>query len=440
MIELLPIWMFIFLLIFIMLGFPVAFTLAGTAVLFGFIGHYFDVFYLADFGFVPSRVWGVMTNYTLVAVPLFVFMGLILERSGIASDLLKTVGKIFGRFRGSLAYSIVVVGAALAASTGIVGATVVTMGILALPTMLAEGYDKKLSCGVISASGTLGQIIPPSIVLVLLGDIMGQDVGNLFVAAVIPGLILVGFYLVYIFIQTWMNPKSFSEPRMSESVSLSELCKTLLPPFILMSLVLGSIIFGVASPTEAASCGAFGAMIVAWFRKSLSLANLKEVMTQTASITTMVFTLLVGAQFFGVVFRGLYGDDLISDFIMDADFSKSWILLAILLLIFVLGFFLDFLEICFIVIPVVLPILKVMQFDLIWVSILFAINLQTSFLTPPFGFALFYLRGVAPEGVTTADIYRGAIPFVIVQLLVLSVLFLIPALTTWLPGFIFGKG
>lgn len=444
MLELLPLLMFFALLFFILCGFPVAFTLAGTAVLFGFIGYYLDIFYIEDFGFVPNKIWGVMNNYTLVAVPLFIFMGHVLEKTGVADDLMQATQRLFHKLDSSLAYAVIVVGAVLAASTGIVGASVVTMGILALPAMLNAGYNKQLSAGVITASGTLGQIIPPSIVLVLLGSIMNLDVGDLFVAAIIPGMILVLLYVGYVFLLTKLKPDL--APKTTDihiEMKLFEAFKAFLTPIALMIIVLGSILFGVASPTEAAACGASGALLIALIKGKLSWKDprskdiLKKIGMETASVTTMVFTLLIGAQFFGIVFRGLYGDELITNFIVDNGFSQTWVLFFIMVIIFILGFFLDFLEICFIVIPVILPIMKALGIDVLWAAVLIAINLQTSFLTPPFGFALFYLKGVSPPGLTTKDIYKGVIPFIVLQIIAIALIASMPRLVHWLPSIFF---
>lgn len=433
MTDYLPLFMFPTLLILIMTGMPVAFVLSGTAILFGGLGYALDLFYLEDFGFVPARIFGIASNFTLVAVPLFVFMGLTLERSGIAENLLISMSRMLKGVRASLTISVIIVGALLAASTGIVGATVATMGVLALPTMLNQGYDKGLASGTIAASGSLGQVIPPSIVLVILGEMMNVDVGELFAGAIIPGLLLVVLYIVYVFIQG--EPSRNDDHAQDQDILAC--MKAAMPPLVLMVVVLGSILGGVASPTEAASCGAVGALVIAAMRKKLSLSTLSEIGQETALTTSMVFTILVGAQFFGVVFRGLGGDDMISDLILSLEINQFVVLSALMVLVFILGFFLDFLEICFIVIPMVMPITKVLEFDHLWLAILFAINLQTSFLTPPFGFALFYLKGVAPDHVSTGDIYRGIIPFVGIQVLVLLIVVLFPDLVTWLPRHVF---
>lgn len=425
--------MFLVLTVLLLVGFPVAFTLLGTALFFGvyYIGWNF-------LNLLPIRIWGIMTNFTLVAVPLFIFMGVMLERSGIAKDLIESMGRIFSRLRGGLAISVVVVGALLGASTGIVGATVVTMGLLALPTMLEHGYKNELSTGTIAASGTLGQIIPPSIVLVLLGDIIGVSVGDLFIGALIPGLLLVALYCLYIFIRSSIYPHE-APPIKKNNIengvddSSPPILKSLIPPLMLMIMVLGSIFAGIASPTEAAGVGAFGATVLCIFKKRFSLKILREVSESTCRLTSMVFIILVGATAFGLVFRGLGGDFFIRDLVTHIPFGKWGVLAIVMGIVFIAGFFLDFIEITFIHIPVLAPLMKSLGFDPVWFSILFAINLQTSFLTPPFGFALFYLKGVAPPQVTTPQIYRGIIPFVFLQLLALILVILFPGLATWLP-------
>jgi tripartite ATP-independent transporter DctM subunit len=434
-IDYLPLLMFIVLLCLILLGFPVAFTLAGTAIIFGFIGQTLDIFHYSEFGFIPSRIWGIMSNITLMAVPLFVFMGLVLEKSGIANRLLDSASILMRGRKGSLAYAVILVGAILGASTGIVGATVVTMGVLALPSMLQKKYRADTSCGVIAASGTLGQIIPPSIILVLLGEVMSVDVGDLFLGALLPGLLLVALYALYVFFITALQPEAFpkDEVAMDHAIDWVHIFYSFLAPMILMFLVLGSILFGIASPTEAAACGAVGATVMCWMMGKFSWTMLREVMNRTAIITSMVFMILIGAQFFGTVFRGLYGDDAIAHIIEVANLGSGWTLFYIMLLMFILGFFLDFLEICFIVIPIVQPILVNLGYDTLWIAILIALNLQTSFLTPPFGFALFYLKGVVPAGVDTRMIYKGVIPFVALQLIAILVIALAPQIVTWLP-------
>lgn len=430
--------MFLVLTILLMFGFPVAFTLLGTALFFGLIGFGWGFFNL-----LPLRIWGVMTNFSLMAVPLFIFMGVMLERSGIAEDLLETMALLFGRIRGGLAVSVVVVGALLGASTGIVGATVVTMGLLSLPTMVRRGYQKELATGTIAASGTLGQIIPPSIVLVLLGDIIGVSVGDLFMGAVMPGLVLVGLYVTYIIILTRFKPElaplipEAEWKQVLASGLFKRVVRALVPPLVLMISVLGSIFAGIASPTEAAAVGASGSMLLSIANGKFSYPVLRQVMDTTTRLTCMVFIILVGASAFGLVFRGLGGDNLVRGYLTQLPFGKWGVLAVVMILIFVIGFFLDFIEITFIHIPVLAPILSHLGMDPLWFAILFAVNLQTSFMTPPFGFSLFYLKGVSPPHIKTEHIYRGIIPFVILQLIGLLLCILYPPLTTWLPKVIF---
>jgi tripartite ATP-independent transporter DctM subunit len=437
--EYLPLFMFLALTVMLMFGFPVAFTLLGTSLVFGLIGFGWDFFNL-----LPMRIWGVMTNFTLLAVPLFVFMGVMLERAGLAEELLETMSLLFGRMCGGLAISVVVVGMLLGASTGIVGATVVTMGLLSLPTMLKRGYDPKLATGVISASGTLGQIIPPSIVLILLGDIIGVSVGDLFMGALFPGLILVGLYCIYVIVLTRFNKTcapGIGEQEWQEVLEaglIRRVLKALVPPIALMVAVLGSIFAGVASPTEAAAVGATGAMILAALNRRLNWNSIKDTMRTTTVLTCMVFIILVCAGAFGLVFRGLGGDGLIREYIQHLAVSKYLVLAIVMGLIFVLGFFLDFIEITFIVVPVLAPIMIDLGFDPLWLGVLIAVNLQTSFMTPPFGFSLFYLKGVAPPEIKTGHIYRGIIPFVILQVIGLLAVVLYPQLATWFPRVVFG--
>ncbi|HSH70165.1 MAG TPA: TRAP transporter large permease subunit [Deferrisomatales bacterium] len=437
--EALPVIMFAVLTVLLMCGFPVAFTILGTALGFGLIGFGWDFFNL-----LPLRVWGIMTNFTLLAVPLFIFMGVVLERSGIAEELLETMALVFGRLRGGLAASVVIVGMLLGASTGIVGATVVTMGLISLPTMLKRGYHPELATGTIAASGTLGQIIPPSIVLVLLGDIIGVSVGDLFMGAVMPGLLLVGLYSAYVLIYArWKKERApiLSDEEWAEVLRkglVKRLVRALLPPVLLMTAVLGSILAGVASPTEAAAVGAMGALILTAFNRKLTLPMLQQVMRSTTTLTCMVFIILVGAGALGLVFRGLGGDHLIRNYLQHLPYGKWGVLVVVMTLIFCLGFILDFIEITFIHIPVLAPIMVHFGFDPLWFAILFAVNLQTSFMTPPFGFSLFYLKGVSPPEIKTGHIYRGIIPFVCLQLIGLLLVVLFPALATWFPRFVFG--
>ncbi len=434
-------WMFLALSILLMVGFPVTFTLLGVSLFFAWLGPGVEFLDL-----MPMRIWGVMDNVVLIAVPLFIFMGVTLERSGMAEELLETMGMLFGRLRGGLAISVVAVGALLGASTGIVGATVVTMGLLSVPTMLRYGYDKRLATGTVAASGTLGQIIPPSVVLVLLGTIVQVPVGDLFMGAVFPGLLLCGLYTVYILILVWFQPHmgpalSLDDAGLDRRQFLIRVSRALVPPMVLILAVLGSIFAGVASPTEAAAVGAVGAVLLTSLNHKFSWRMVQEVMTTTTRLTCMVFIILVGAAAFGLVFRELDGDDLVRQFLMwVAEHYSKWTVLAIVMgLIFLVGFLLDFIEICFIHVPVLAPIMVEFGFDPLWFSILLAVNLQTSFLTPPFGFSLFYLKAVTPPGVTSGDIYRGIIPFVLLQVLGLGICIFWPDLITWLPKVMYSK-
>ena len=440
----------------LLLGFPVAFSLAGTGLAFALIGNSMGVFDMPLLGSLPSRYFGVMTNELYVAIPLFVFMGVMLERARIAEKLLTTMGLLFGTMRAGLGISVVLVGMLLAASTGIVGATVVTMGLLSLPAMQKAGYSPRLSTGVICASGTLGQIIPPSIVLVLLGDILQgayaeaqRSLGNwapepvsvidLFAGAFIPGMLLVGLYICWIIIQAFIDPKS-APPLVTDKRPdglWGEVLRALMPPGLLIVAVLGSILTGIATPTESAAFGGVGAVILAAFYKRLSWDVLRHVTRQTVQISAMVFVILLGASVFSLVFRGLGGDHLVEELLHNLPSGVFSAMLVVMLLMFVMGFFLDFIEIVFVVVPIVGPILLKMDIDPVWLGVMIAINLQTSFLTPPFGFALFYLRGVAPAAIKTWDIYRGIVPFVLIQVLGLGLVAAFPALATWLPDLLF---
>ena len=456
MIELIPIIMFVVICFVLILGFPVALSLAGTALLFAFVGIQLGVFEEIMLRALPNRLFGIMTNDNLIAVPLFIFMGVMLERARIAEQMLSSMAYLFGRISGGLAFSVILVGMLLAASTGIVGATVVTMGLLSLPVMLKHGYDKALSCGIICASGTLGQIIPPSIVLVLLGDVLSSayqqaqstagiyppqaiSVGDLFMGALIPGLILVVLYGVYVAIRIALRPQDAPpyEPDKSVEVSNRTLIISLAVPLLLIMAVLGSIIIGLATPSEAASVGAMGAVIIAIVQRQLNWSRLGEVMQSTTKTTSMVFLILIGASIFSLVFRGYGGDDLIMRFFDQLPGGAFAAMLIVMLVMFLLGFILDFIEIVYVVVPIVAPVLLMMGLDPIWLGVMIAINLQTSFLTPPFGFSLFYLRGVAPAEVKTTDIYRGVIPFIIIQLGLLLILAFFPAITNWLPSIIY---
>ncbi len=442
----------------LLIGFPVAFTLAGTALVFALFGVVTGVFDATFLETMPSRIFGIMNNGTLVAVPLFVFMGVTLERARIAEDLLETLSALFGRLRGGLGIAVTLVGMLLAASTGIVGATVVTMGLLSLPTMLKRGYDPALATGVIAASGTLGQIIPPSIILVLLGDVLSSayqqaqlnqgifspktvSVGDLFVGAVIPGLLLVALYILYLIIVGLIRPESMPAAQDAAERSGSDdrplamrVVLVLMPPLLLILAVLGSIIGGFATPTEAAAVGAVGALLLAGLRGAWSRSRLADIGRNTARISSMVFLILIGASVFSLVFRGYGGDDVVRDFLLAMPGGVAGAVITVMLVMFLLGFVLDFIEIMFVVVPIVGPVLLGMGLDPIWLGIMIAINLQTSFLTPPFGFALFYLRGVTPESVETTAMYRGIIPFVALQILVLILLAVWPELATWLPN------
>ena len=460
MAELIPLLLFIVVCVVLMAGYPVAFSLAGTALVFAWLGQLGGSFDGAFLEALPNRLYGIMTNVTLIAVPLFVFMGVMLERSRVAENLLDTMAELFGRLRGGLGYSVTLVGMLLAASTGIVGATVVTMGLLSLPTMLRRGYDPRIASGVICASGTLGQIIPPSIVLVLLGDVLSSayqqaqldmgiyspetvSVGDLFSGALIPGLMLVTFYLLYLVFIAWTRPDAMpaitddSAASVDRGSLLQRVIYSLLPPLLLIVAVLGSILAGIATPTEAASVGAVGAILLAMSQRQCTLPILQEVMRSTTRISCMVFMILIGASVFSLVFRGFGGDEVVAGLLNNLPGGKFGAMLATMLLMFLLGFVLDFIEITFVVVPIVGPVLLAMGIDPVWLGIMIAINLQTSFLTPPFGFALFYLRGVAPAEISTRQIYAGVAPFIALQLLMLSMLAVWPAIATWLPDAIY---
>ncbi|MEM7468128.1 MAG: TRAP transporter large permease subunit, partial [Pseudomonadota bacterium] len=399
--EIWAIVMFVAAIILLMLGYPVAFTLGAIAMLFGSIALGFDFFTL-----LPLRIWGIITNFTLLAVPLFIFMGVMLEKSGIAETLLETMGRLFGRVRGGLALSVILVGGLLAATTGVVGATVVTMGIIALPSMLKHGYAPSLATGTIATAGTLGQVIPPSIVLILLADQIGVPIGQLFVAAVVPGTLLLVFYAIYVLAIAWAKPDTAPAIVADRAGLWLAVLKSLVPAFILITAVLGSIFFGIASPTESASIGCVGACLLALAHGKLTLENVHEAALQTMKLTSMVFIILIGATAFGLVFRGMGGDSLIHQIFTNLPGGKWGFIVVSQLLIFVLGFFLDFVEICFIVVPLLAPIAVFLQLDLLWFALLISVNLQTSFLTPPFGFSLFYLKAVAPKEVRIQQIYR----------------------------------
>ncbi|HID01241.1 MAG TPA: TRAP transporter large permease subunit [Piscirickettsiaceae bacterium] len=455
--EYLALVLFVLVFVVLMSGFPVAFVLGGVSLLFALAATAVGVFDLAFLHSIPNRLYGIMTNETLLAVPLFVLMGLILEKSRLADELLTTLSAVMSNVRGGLALAVIIVGMLLAASTGIVGATVVTMGVLALPAMLRQGYDPKLASGVITASGTLGQIIPPSIVLILLGDVISNayqeaqlaqgnfapetlSVGDLFAGAFVPGLLLVGLYITYVVITSHLKPEALPARQRTQinRALLRQVLVSLIPPLALIVLVLGSILAGYATPTESAALGASGAIVLALLKRRLSLSRLRQALQDTLTTTSMIFMIFIGAAFFSLVFRGLGGDDLIRDWLHQLPGGAVTAMLLVLALLFVLGFFLDFIEITYVVIPVVAPILLMMGLDPVWLGVMIAVVLQTSFLTPPFGFALFYLRGVAPAALQTADLYRGVIPFIGLQLVMLVILALWPELATWLPEALYG--
>ena len=455
--EAMSLLLFLCICLVLMCGYPVAFTLAGVSLFFAAAGTALGSFDVSFLSAVPSRLYGIMTNFTLFAVPMFVFMGVMLEKSKIAESLLQGMALLFGRMRGGLGVSVVLVGMLLAASTGIVGATVVTMGLLSLPSMLKAGYSPRLATGVICATGTLGQIIPPSIALVLLGDVMSNayqqaqlrqgifsaqtvSVGDLFAGAMLPGLLLVLFYTLYVLGVAWLKPEA-APPASDEDLRaaggrslLATMLKSLIPPLLLIVAVLGSILFGAATPTEAAGVGALGATLLALAARQFSWTMVREVAISTARITSMVYLILIGASIFSLVFRGFGGDIMVEDFFRAMPGGVISATLIVMAVVFLLGFILDFIEITYMVVPIVGPVLLAMGLDPIWLGVMLAVNLQTSFLTPPFGFALFYLRGAVGEAVATADIYRGAVPFILIQLTLLILLSLWPGLTTWLPS------
>ena len=445
----------------LLMGFPVAFTLSGVALLAALLGNAFNIFELVFVAALPNRMYGIMTNDLLIAVPLFIFMGVMLERSKLAEELLETIALLLSGVRAGLGIAVTLVGGLLAASTGIVGATVVTMGLLSLPTMLRRGYAATVACGSICAAGTLGQIIPPSIVLILLGDQISAayqqaqlakgnfapepvSVADLFVGALLPGLGLVLLYIIWQFVYATIYPEKMpsipaeERAKIGRGEMMGRVVRVLLPPLFLIVLVLGSILVGLATPTEAAGVGAMGAMLLAATRGQLTRKNLTHVMQTTAKITAMVFVILIGAQLFSLVFRGFGGDDMVAELLQSLPGGVFTAMFLTMALIFFLGFFLDFIEICFVVIPIVGPAILAMDVNPVWFAIMIAVNVQTSFLTPPFGFSLFYLRGVAPPEVTTMDIYRGVVPFVFIQLGMLCILALIPELATWLPKVVYG--
>ncbi|PIQ37394.1 MAG: C4-dicarboxylate ABC transporter [Lysobacterales bacterium CG17_big_fil_post_rev_8_21_14_2_50_64_11] len=458
MAELMPLLLFLCICLALMAGYPVALTLGGVSLLFAGIGMLVGTFDGSYLSALPNRLFGIMNNQTMLAVPLFVFMGVMLEKTRVAEDLLESMSRLFGTLRGGLAISVCVVGALLAASTGIVGATVVTMGLLALPTMLRRGYDPAIATGTLAATGTLGQIIPPSIVLVLLGDVMSSayqqaqlkmgifspktvSVGDLFVGALLPGLLLVGLYIVYLIAVAIWQPKKLPALPAHElgPIQWGKLVNALLPPLLLIGAVLGSILGGYATPTEAAALGALGAMALALVKRKLNFGQLREVARSTTEISAMVFMILIGASLFSLVFRGFGGEVLIEDVFARLPGGVLGAFFVVMVLVFLLGFILDFIEITFVVVPIVGPVLLAMGLDPVWLGVMIALNLQTSFLTPPFGFALFYLRGVTPASVATSTIYRGVLPFIVIQLLLLVIAYVFPELITWLPEQVYGR-
>ncbi len=430
-------WLFLVMTLALVAGFPVTFTMMGVSFLFGLIG--LD---LSFFDLMPLRMWGIMTNTMLMAVPLFIFMGFVLEKSGLAKELLETMEELFQNVRGGLGISVVVVGALLGASTGIVGATVVTMGLMSLPTMLKHNYSKSYAAGTVAASGTLGQIIPPSLVLLLLGPVMEVSIGDMFVGAMIPGMILVVLYCLFIWGTSFVSTKHVPPPNI-ERVKFSKsfilkLCRALLPSMFLILAVLGTIFAGIATPTESGAMGAVGAILLTAFNKRLSFNLLHDVAKGTIKMTCMVFIIIMGATCFSLVFRGLAGDDLLREFIDSMNLQGWQLITMVMIFIFILGFFLDFIEITYIQIPIIAPIVVEFGYDPLWFGIMFALNLQTSFMTPPFGPSLFYLKSVCPPEVKTIDLYKGIIPFVIIQLVMLCIIAMWPQLVTWLPKVVYG--
>lgn len=457
MTEFLAIALFVSICLTLIMGYPVAFVLGGVSLLFAMLGVLTGTFDPSFLQALPNRLFGIMNNQTLLAVPLFVFMGVMLEKSRAAEDLLESMSRLFGTLRGGLAISVCVVGALLAASTGVVGATVVTLGLLALPTMLRRGYDPAVATGTLAATGTLGQIIPPSIILVLLGDVLSSayqqaqirmgiftpktvSVGDLFMGALIPGMLLVGMYIAYLIFVAITQPKKL--PALPQDalgpIEWGRLFKALIPPLVLMGSVLGSILVGVATPTEAASLGAIGALLLALSKGQLNISRLREVAFGTAEISAMVFLILIGASLFSLVFRGFGGDMMIENVFAQLPGGVLGAFFLVMLVIFLLGFILDFIEIIFVVVPIVGPVLLSMGLDPVWLGVMIALNLQTSFLTPPFGFSLFYLRSVTPASVPTRTIYRGVLPFIAIQLCMLVIAYVWPEIITWLPNQIYG--
>ena len=437
--------MFTSLMVFLLIGYPVAFSLAAVGMAFGLIGIELGLLTPNLLQALPDRVFGIMKNEILLAIPFFTFMGLVLERSGMAEDLLDTIGQLFGNIRGGLAFAVIFVGALLAATTGVVAASVIAMGLISLPIMLRYGYDKSLACGVIAASGTLAQIIPPSLVLIVMADVLGRSVGDMYKGAVLPGLILGGLYVGWVLLNTLFRPHLVPalppEARTLRGWGLARrVAVTMVPPLVLIFLVLGTIFIGWATPTEGGAMGAVGALLLAFSKGKLNQRMLTESLHSTAKIASFVIFILIGSSVFSLVFRGVNGDLWVEHLLLDLPGGALGFLIFVNILVFFLAFFLDFFEISFIILPLLAPVIKLAGVDMTWFLILIALMLQTSFLTPPVGFSLFYLKGVVPKSVTIKDIYVGVIPFVLLQLAMVALCFLIPAIITWLPGQMYGSG
>ncbi len=435
--EWLSIIMFVGFFIFIMSGYPVGYSFAATAILFGGIGYALGAFNLNLLKLLPSRWFGTMSDFTLLAIPFFIFMGAVFERSGLAEELLETVGKMMGKIRGGLALAVILVGTLLAATTGVVAATIIMMGMLALPTMIKHGYDNQLATGAITASGTLAQMLPPSLVLVVLSDQIGVPVGDLFVGSVIPGLLLSGLYMLYVIVITRIKPELAPLPPVSEFAltkgeMLREAMRVILPPGLLVFAVLGSIFFGFASPTEAGSVGAIGATLLAWMNKRLSFKLVREAAISTARVTALVITILFASTFFSLVFDGLGGQRLITEWLVNLPGGYWAFIIVANIAIFLLGIFLEFIEISFIAMPLFVPAAQALGIDMVWLAVLFAINLQTAFISPPVGFSLFYLQTSAPKEIPTSDIHKGALPFMAMQVVALLIILFFPQTVTWL--------
>ena len=445
----LAIALFFSFIIFIFSGFPIAWLMGGLSVLFTLIAilsdTYLDTFFGIDWGFasmVVYRLYGVMENWVLVALPMFIFMGVMLDKSGIAEDLMKDLSRLFGRVRGGLAIAVVFIGVLLAASTGIIGAAVVLLTILGVPLMIKNNYNRDLACGVVCATGTLGILIPPSIMLVIMGDQVRVSVGDLFMGAVFPGLLLGLLYTVFILVYAWAKPNVAPAPKNAKPVTFEiifSVFKSIIPPSLLIIAVLGSIFMGIATPTEASGVGALGASLLALIRKKLSFVDLKEVVKKTTHTTSYIFAIFVGATAFALILRGLGGDELIEGALTGLSFGPEGVVILVLFIAFLLGFFLDWIEITLIILPFLAPVMQKLGIDLVWFLVMFAVVLQTSFITPPVGFALFYMKGVAPKGITIKNIYRGIIPFVILQLIAVILIFNNPKIVTWLPAIAYGK-